>query len=187
MDIQERLEAERPALIEFVRKNASRELISFETPEDLAQEICVHVLDQPDKFVEDEKATFRTWLQRVATNLLIDRLRRMRALKRDGAKVLRFAGDASSGLNQIRDLAASVTGPSTFAVRREQVHLAARALDTLLDRDRWLVERQCTGFSVEEDAAELDLSADSTRAARSRAIERFRRAFRIVVQGLGAE
>jgi DNA-directed RNA polymerase specialized sigma24 family protein len=76
--------------------------------------------------------------------------------------------------------AATATGPTTFASRREQLVLATKALDLLLPRDRDLVKWSGEGLSTEEQARRLDLSAEAAGRARRRALDRFRKAFRLV-------
>ena len=107
-------------------------------------------------------------------------------LKRDGAKVLRmaFSREDDDGLAWLRDITASRTGPWTFAERRERLHLAARALDTLLERDRVLIDGLCNDRSLAEESSRLGLSQESTSKARQRALERLRSAFKVVVMGI---
>ncbi|MCK6459941.1 MAG: hypothetical protein L6Q95_08615, partial [Planctomycetes bacterium] len=69
------------------------------------------------------------------------------------------------------DPAATATGPSTFAARREHLKLAVQALAALPPRDRDLVK------STSEDAERLGLRYDAAKQARLRALGRFRKAF----------
>ncbi|MEM8712225.1 MAG: sigma factor, partial [Planctomycetota bacterium] len=149
-----RLERHAEFLRARVRRSAPRALLAMESVEDLVQEVHTRVLDRPDAYVEHEGVPFEAWLGRVATRVVQDRRDYFRALKRDGAKVLRLAFSSSESAQELlKDVAASVTGPLTFAARREQLHLAARALDTLMERDRWLIEGVCSGRDLRTDAA----------------------------------
>src|SRR6185436_16816444 len=117
----------------------------------------------------------RAWLMRVADNFVKDRRDHWATLKRDGTRLLRisFGDSVAVGMRGVNDLAASVTGPSTFAVRREQVAVAAIALDMLLPRDRELIEGLCNGLSIDEQAQRLGATYEAIERARLRAVERF--------------
>jgi DNA-directed RNA polymerase specialized sigma24 family protein len=183
----ERLVVEhRDELLEFVRRRAGGALLRLETAEDLAQAVCAHALANGVRAAEAGPLQ-PGWLFRVADNYLKDRRTHWSALKRMGGEVLRtsYAEDPSRDLDAVRDLASSVTGPSTFAVRREMLHLATLALDMLLPRDRDLVDGFCRGESLDEQAHKLGGNVVAAAQARSRAMERFRRCFKLVLQGRG--
>lgn len=183
----ERLVVEcREELLRFVRRRAGGALLRVETAEDLAQAICAHALARERRL--DDAELRRGWLFKVAEHYLSDRRDHWSALKRLGAGVMRTSlGDARAAeLDGVRDLASSVTGPSTFAARRELLRYAAIALDMLLPRDRELVAGFCRGATVAEQAEELGVSYDAASQARSRAMERFRRCFKLAVGAQGA-
>ncbi len=174
-------------LSDFVRRRAGRLLLRLETADDLAQGICAHLLERDARPSEGNEAAQRAWLFTAGERWLADRRDHWLALKRRGGEVLRLAGGAhdSADLGAIRELAASVTGPSTFAVRREQLSLAALALDMLLPRDRALVEGICAGLDVAEQAAQWSIGRDAAEKARQRALARFRDCFEIARRGHG--
>lgn len=183
-DLERMLAQLRGELVAFVRRRAGGTLLRLESADDLVQGFCAHVIERGlDRSLADDRAR-RAWLLRVADNYLKDRRDHWSALKRGGCEALRLslADHDASGLREIGELAASVTGPSTFAMRREQVAIAALALDMLLPRDRELIEGLCAGRTLEEEARTLGLSRDSAGRARERAVERFRRVFRLTLQ-----
>ncbi len=173
-------------ILAFVRRRAGGGLLRLETVEDLAQGVCAHALAQ-EQHVEGRDA-LGAWLFRLAENFLHDRRDYWTALKRSGSNVLRagLGGTADGELSQVGGLAASVTGPSTFAIRREQIQVAACALDMLLPRDRELVSGIAHGLTVEEQTAGLGLSYDAVVQSRRRALERFRSCFRLALGGPAA-
>jgi hypothetical protein len=181
------LGGQRELLAGFVRRRAGRLLLRLETTEDLVQGVCAHLLSRDDAPVPLEEPARRAWLFTACERWLSDRRDHWTALKRRGGEVLRltFGDTDSEELRAIRDVAASVTGPSTFAVRREQVALAALALDMLLPRDRTLIEGLCADVELDEQARRLSISYDAAERARLRALERFRRCFQIVRSGQG--
>jgi len=180
-------------LTAFVRKRAGKLLLRLEMAEDLAQGICAHLLARCDAIVASDDAARRAWLYVASERWLSDRRDHWMTLKRRGGEVLRLsfgstAGGSAGGadhLGSVRALAASITGPSTFAVRREQLALAAIALDMLLPRDRELITGLCEGLDLDEQARRLGITYDAAERARLRALDRFRRCFQLARGGHG--
>ena len=181
------LAGQREPLEGFVRRRAGKLLLRLETTEDLVQGACAHLLARDETPGSQDERAQRAWLYTACERWLSDRRDHWTALKRSGGEVLRltFGDSQSAELRAIRDVASSVTGPSTFAVRREQVALAALALDLLLPRDRALIEGICAGLDLSEQAQKLSITYDAAERARLRALERFRRCFQIVLAGHG--
>lgn len=176
------LAAQRGELLRFIERRAGGALVRMESPEDLTQDILARALRAAESFEWRDDAGFRAWLFEVARNHLQDRRAYWSALKRAGSAVLRLdGGPESASWSEISDLAASVTGPSTFAARREQIAVAAKALALLLPRDRALVEGIIAGLSASEHAAQLGLTTQAVESARKRALERLRKTFRLVL------
>ena len=90
---------------------------------------------------------------------------------------LTWGGTPSSDPGAAPEPAGTVTGPSTFAMRREQLSLAVRVLEALLPRDRDLVRWSSEGVSLEEMARRLDIGYAAAQRAHLRALSRFRDAF----------
>lgn len=167
-------------LSELVRVEA-RGLLRFESQDDLLQGIRQRVLEKAAVFEQRSDAEALGWLRTVARNWLLGRRAHWSALKRDGGALLRLtAADGSLVSDGVLIPAASVTGPSTLADRMEQLTLATRALALLPERDRLLVRWTCQDLELAEMAARLDVSVDSTGRARSRALERLRKTYRLV-------
>ncbi len=181
-DLASWLAAEREDLVRLAGRRAGGALLRLESAEDLAQGILTHVLAREDQ-APAEPAARRQWLARVAENFLHDRRDHWAALKRSGSGILRagIAEDATSELSDLGRLAASVTGPSTFSMRREQLEIAACAIDLLLPRDRSFVQGMSEELPIEEQARMLGLSYDAVVQGRRRALERLRRSFRLVL------
>jgi len=179
-EFERRIAQQRVELLRFVERRAGGALIRMESPEDLAQDVLARALRHADGFEWRDQASFRAWLFEVARNHLEDRRAYWSALKRAGAQALRL-GETEELRLGLDELAASVTGPSTFAARREQVGLAARALALLLPRDRELIEGLVQGWSAAEHAARLGTSTTLVESARKRALERLRKTFRLVL------
>lgn len=176
------LERQRRELLRFVERRAGGALLRMESAEDLAQDIYARALRAAQSFEWRDEAGFRAWLFEIARHHLDDKRDYWAALKRAGAAVLRL--DASTDLDlaplDVRELAASVTGPSTFASRREQLAIAARALALLLPQDRAWVEAAARGEGTRAIAERLGVGLAAAESARKRALERFRKTFELV-------
>jgi RNA polymerase sigma factor (sigma-70 family) len=184
LDFATQLDRQRAIVLRFIEKHAGGALLRVESSEDLAQDVCALALRHAERLELRGEPAFRAWLFEIAKNHMADRRDYWSALKRAGAVVLRLgvaeSGDAS--WHEVRDVAASVTGPSTFAARREQLALAARALSLLLPRDRALVEAVARGVTAREQALELGWKSGAVESARKRALERYRKTFQLVVR-----
>lgn len=165
--------------IAVIVRHEARGLLRYETEEDLVQGVHLRALQRTEEFRWQGEAPFFAWLRRIAETHLADRREYWYALKRRSGRVLRLtrAGDGTQGTGAAPEPAATATGPSTFAARRERVLLVARVLDALLPRDRDLVRWTADGVPLDEQAARLDLAYEAAGKARQRALERFRKAF----------
>lgn len=180
--VRELLVDHRASVLAFLERAAGG-LLRYESAEDLLQALSCELLARPAGFEARGPAEDRAWLLTAARRHLASRRRHWAALKRGSGRVLRGAlSGTHTGLGGPDAFAASQTGPSTFAWRREQLVLVARALGLLLDRDRRLVELASQGASNEEIASELGTEVPAAAKAKARALERLRQAHRLVIQ-----
>lgn len=92
-----------------------------------------------------------------------------------------------SGAAPVADVMASQTGPPTFAARREQLVLAAKATALLLPRDRKLVEWSSQGVSLNEMTTRLGVGIDNVTRARSRPLKRLRKTHELALRKVLSE
>lgn len=174
---EELLERSRPELVGFMGGHGGH-LLRLESPEDLAQGALLDALHVADGFRYEGDDAFMAWLRVIARQHLARRREHWATAKRRAISLLRIdarAGDTSApGV----DPTASQTGPRTFAERREQLALAMRAVSTLGERDRTLIEAVVQDTSISALAQQLGVSEAAAQRARLRAVDRFRRAFR---------
>jgi len=116
----------------------------------------------------------------VARNHIGTRRAHWAALKRNPAALLRLTLGAGSDPGAAVEPMRPDTGPATLAGRLEQASQAVRALDLLLERDRELVRWSLDGVASREMAERLQISETAADRARQRAVERFRKAFRLL-------
>lgn len=167
----------RADLLSFIERNAGR-ILRFESAEDLLQGAHLRALERSSGFEWRGREPFLKWLHAVARTYLADRHHYWNALRRRPARLVRLGTAAGTGDGRA-DPAATSTGPSTFASRREQVAIALRALALLLPRDRDLVRWTCEDVPIEEQAQRVGVSREAATRARHRALERFRKAFEL--------
>ena len=164
-------------LLGFVRRHAGR-LLRYETGDDLMQEIHVRALQQGDRYRHKGREPFLAWIHTVARSVLADRHAHWAALRRRPAGLLRLTlGGTESGA---LDPAMSATGPSTFAARREMLSLAVKALALLPKADRDLVRWRSEDVPLTEQASQLGVSYAAADSASRRALDRFRKSFRLL-------
>jgi len=178
-DLAEMLVRHRPALLRYVERHAGS-VLRFETSEDLVQGIHLRALEHGDRFTWRGREPFFQWLHQVARNHIGTRRAHWSALKRRPAALLRLTQEASTDPGAVVEPAVRRTGPSTLAGRLEEASLAVRALDLLLDRDRELIRWASEGASTQEVAERLALTPAAAERARQRALERYRKAFRLL-------
>ena len=165
-------------LLDFVRRHAGR-LLRYETEEDLMQEVHVRALQQGDRYRHKGREPFLAWIHTVVRSVLADRHAHWAALRRRPAGLLRLTlGGTESGV--ALDPAISATGPSTFAARRETLSLAVKALSLLPKADRDLVRWRSEDMPLTEQASDLGLSYAAADSASRRALDRFRKSFRLL-------
>lgn len=163
----------------FVRYRAGR-LLRYETADDLVSGVHIRVLERGAGFDYRGDDAFVGWLRTVAKSYLADRVGYWTALRRKPTALLRLTGIGSDtgapGIEPVAD----ATGPITFAQRRERLDVAVRALDLLLPRDRRIVLLLREGYTATDLANQLELSQAAAEKARTRALDRFRRAYELL-------
>ena len=153
-------------LLAFVQRQAGR-LLRFESADDLVQGIHLRALEHGATFRWRGREPFLAWLHTVARNHLADRHDYWSAMRRRPSRLVRL-GTASGTGAAADEPAATSTGPSTSASRREQLEIALRALAVLLPRDRDLVRWACEDVPVETQAERLGITPDAADRARRR-------------------
>lgn len=177
------LVAEAAALARFVRREGAG-LLRFESAEDLVQGVQMRALAAPHRFEFRGAEQLRGWLFTLARRHIADRRDYWSAMKRGSGRVLRltFGGSASGDPMAARAPAAPGSGPSTIASKRELLVLAARAIAILPPRDRQLVKWMSESVALDEQASRLGISYEATQRAGLRAVERFKKAWRLVTE-----
>lgn len=172
------LDRHRPRLVRWFERKG-RGLARFESPEDLAQGVHLHAIHHEDRFTYQGEEAFVGWLLKLAGQHLARRIEHWTALKRDAGPMLRISFDRGI------DPTARQTGPVTRAEKNEQLDVAALAMEGLPPRDRELVRLLIRDVPIDEIARGLGISKAAAQRARLRAIERFRKIYRILERQRG--
>jgi RNA polymerase sigma factor (sigma-70 family) len=175
------LEDHRAALLSYVRRHAGA-LLRREAAEDLAQLVCVKVLEHGSTFRYEGDEAFRGWLYALARSCLGDRRDHWKAHRRRPDRLLHLTSADTPRPGAAGEPPAKRTGPGTAASRKEQIALAAKALSLLLPRDAQLVRWTAEDLPLAEQAEKLGISYDAVERARLRALERYRQAFALLVR-----
>ncbi len=179
------LERTRDQLAKWVEREA-KGLLKRESADDVVSGIHARALSQIENFELRTDAEAFTWLKTIARQHVLDRQKYHTALRRHGGEMLRitnasFGGEP--GETPGVQVAGKMTGQVTYAMRREAIDLAARAIAGLLDRDQELVRATVEGETLEALAKRLHLTYDAAEQARRRAMERFKKAYDLLARG----
>jgi len=165
---QEFVEIYRPVILRLAQHKG----MQAADADDIAQEVLTAVAKAVERWEHDPKrAKFRTWLQRVANNAILDALAR--------AKPDRAAGGSSvqAALTQEESRHGPDSDLLRLEYRREVFRWAARQVRNEFRQDTWdaFWLTAVEGRSVEVVAKELAKDAGAVYAARSRIVRRIRK------------
>ena len=178
------LERTREQLVRFLTRQAGG-LARFEDAEDLAQGVQIHALKVADRFEYRSEPEFLGWLYAVARRYIADRNAYWKAMKRNGGTMLRLTFGGGSEAGGAFAPPAYMTGPQTFAQRREHVETAARAIAALPERDGQIVTLVEQGLDIDGLADALGVGYEAAQRARLRALTRFEKLFRLAAERPG--
>lgn len=140
--------------------------------EDLAQKVLVSVARAIANWNPDpERAQFRTWLHRITTNAVINAISRRKPDQGSGNESVQ---------RQLEQCPASETRDSqslTIEVRREVFRFAAKKIRHRFHDDTWQAFwlTSVDGVSIDDARRQLNMSAGSVYAARSRVMRQLKK------------
>ncbi len=138
---------------------AYRIMGSREDAEDLVQDVFVKVYESAEQY--QEKASFSTWLYRVAVNLSIDRLRKKKRERLDPLE----NPDTEEDVSLIDALPADDPSPEELAIAREKKERIQSVLEEVDSRYRTIIIlRDLEALSYSEIAAILGCSIGTVRS-----------------------
>lgn len=154
------LVAVRPLVVRYCRGRLGRMVGSYHLADDVAQEVCVAVLEALPGY-RDTGLPFMSFVYRIASNKVADEQRR--------------ASRRPTPVEEPRDQPDTAPGPEEVALRTREADRARRMLQHLPEQQRELVWlRVAAGLSAEETGRILGMSAGAVRVAQHRALQRLR-------------
>jgi RNA polymerase sigma-70 factor (ECF subfamily) len=156
------LELLRPGIVRYCRAHLGRVGGRYTTADDVAQEVCLAVLNALPRF-RDQGRPFAAFVYGIAAHKIADAQR---------AAVRHLAVAPTETLAEQQD---SEPGPEQQAITRDLGRRLSRLLRHLPDLHREIVVlRVAVGLSAEEVGRTLDMSPGAVRVAQSRALARLR-------------
>lgn len=151
----------RPGVVRYCRARLGRSAGSYESADDVAQEVCMAVLTALPRYV-DQGRPFAAFVYGIAGHKLAD-------AQRAGFR------DRSDPTDALPDRADDAPTPEDAAMANAEAAAALALLDQLPAAQReLLLLRVIAGLSAEETGAALGMSAGAVRVAQHRALVRLR-------------
>ncbi|HUE03876.1 MAG TPA: sigma-70 family RNA polymerase sigma factor [Bryobacteraceae bacterium] len=142
--------------------------------EDVVQETFLRAYRQLSKF--DDRASFGTWLYRIAANCALDLIR---ARKRRGSQTEAADPDAPDPMQAVPDPAPA---PDRLALSAEVGREVAATLDSLSDMERTaFVLRHYEGMCIDDIGRTLGVQPNAAKHSIFRAVQKLRRALEPLV------
>lgn len=163
------LRAHLPGLRAYIRLHSDQALRAAESCSDLAQSVCMELVENLKGLEYRGEAAFRSWLFKLAMSKINDRRRYWLAQKRDRRQL-----DSASPtqLHEGQGYASIVT-PSRVAMGLEEMEKLESCFDELPEDQRQvLIMSRVVGMHQQEIAAELGRSEDSVRGLLQRGMTR---------------
>jgi RNA polymerase sigma-70 factor (ECF subfamily) len=171
---QRLLEQHRQRLKRMVAVRLDRRLAARLDASDVVQEALAEAARRFDDYLRERPLPYYPWLRRLAWDRIDKAHRRhtagRRSVRREAARL-----PEESALELAARLAASASGPSQAAVRRELRQRVRAALDRLSPADREVLAlRFLERLTTAEAAAVLEITPGAVRVRMMRALERLR-------------
>ena len=145
-----------PSLFSWARLRIPPAVRPFLDEQDVVQEVWIRAVEIIDRY-DPEKVNFRAWIFRVAKNVLLEAMRKLRADPR-----LRMEGGPSTRLFVIQNCPDNVTLMSARMRRDERIKIFTGYVEELGSPDREiLVHCGLEGLKAQEVADRIDLSREA--------------------------
>ena len=145
-----------PSLFSWARLRIPPAVRPFLDEQDVVQEVWIRAVEIIDRY-DPDNVNFRAWIFRVAKNVLLEAMRKLRADPR-----LRMEGGPSTRLFVMQNCPDSVTLMSARMRRDERIKLFTGFVEELESPDREiLVHCGLEGLKAQEVAERIDLSREA--------------------------
>lgn len=170
------IHASRDRLMAYLGRQIPDDVKRIVDPEDIFQGVCFKASSQARcaSVPEDPDEALR-WLMTITRNLLIDRVRELRARKRGGDRLIDEEIRHGSMVVMLEELAVYRRTPSASAAAHEFLDTLERVLLKLpADQQRAVRLRYVDGLSLGEAAARMERSEDSVQKLSARGLAALR-------------
>jgi RNA polymerase sigma-70 factor (ECF subfamily) len=141
--------------------------------EDLVQETFLRACKQLDKF--DGRASFGTWLYRIASNCSLDLLRARKAREQRNVP-LETQSSEGEPVDLLERIAAGGPSPERLSLSAEVTRLLGSAMRQLSEMERAaFVLRHYEGLSIDEIGTALKVRPNAAKHSIFRAVQKLRR------------
>lgn len=162
------LERHLPAVRSFVRALMGARLRARESASDVVQSVCCELMTRTLSFRAADAQALRAWLYATARYKVKRRARDLGRKKRDVDREVAVASETE--LHDLGAAGSAITGPDAWALRREEVHRLAAAIDRLPQEQRdVLTLAHLSGMSRAEIAHRIGKTEVAVRAMLLRA------------------
>jgi RNA polymerase sigma-70 factor (ECF subfamily) len=170
------IHASRERLMSYLGRHIPHDLRRLVEPEDIFQGVCFRAGRQANiAAIPVDPDEGMRWLMTIARNLLIDRVRELRAERRGGGRLAADDPRNGSMVVMLEELAARRRTPSASAAAHEFLDTLERALLTLPDdQSRAVRLRYVEGLSLPETAERMERSTDSVQKLSARGLQALR-------------
>jgi RNA polymerase sigma-70 factor, ECF subfamily len=153
---------------------AYRMTLNEEDAEDVVQETFLKAYRQIDRY--EARASFSTWLYRIASNCALDLIRKRKTRERNRER------GPDPGQDVLASIPASTPGPDR-ELHSSQISVSVHAaLDELSGQERAaFILRHFEGLSIEEIGVALGTGASATKHSIFRAVQKLRRSLEPLV------
>lgn len=167
-----------PGLRAYIRLRMGRRLRRWDDEADVAQSVCVEVLNHLDGFSYRGEAAFRQWLFTMARRKLAQRDAYLTAERRDADQVVTNAvAHSAVGEPVARVVQQAFGSPSEVAIRGETLARIEAALDALPEETREVIlMSRIAGATPAEIAERLGKPASTIRSTLCRGLAAIGRA-----------
>lgn len=142
--------------------------------EDLVQETFLRACKQLNKF--DGRASFATWLYRIASNCSVDLLRSRQSRARRMVNLSPKSSDALSERDALESFPAESPSPERLTMSNEFQRLLTPAMRQLSQNERLaFVLRHYEGLSIQEISRVLSVRPSAAKHSIFRAVQKLRR------------
>lgn len=160
MAVEQLLAHLRPGVLRYCRARLGRTAGTYESADDVAQEVCMAVVKALPGYVD--KGAFRAFVHGIAAHKVADA---QRAAYRD----------RSDATDRLPDRADPGAGPEDQVLADERAQAARALLDRLPPAHREiLLLRVVSGLTAEQTGQALDMTPGAVRVAQHRALSRLR-------------